>query len=100
MAMPGLSMRIAFVGGTRFIGRAAAALAAERGHDVSVLHRGVHASDLAAARPILVDRADPSALAESLARLAPEVVVDTRAMTRVDAEATALSVKVAGLPVV
>lgn len=93
-------MKVAFLGGTRFIGHAAAARAAERGHDVFVLHRGKHPSELAAAQPIAVDRADPSALCETLARLAPDVLVDTRAMTRVDAEVTALAAKVLGLPVV
>lgn len=93
-------MRIAIIGGTRFIGHAVSALAVARGHDVAVLHRGIHPSEVAGARPITVDRADPSALAETLARLAPEAVVDTRAMTRVDAEAAALAAKVAGAPVV
>lgn len=93
-------MKIAFLGGTRFIGHAAAALAAERGHDVLVLHRGKHPCELAAARPIAVDRQDPSELCESLARLAPDVLVDTRAMTRLDAEVTALAIKVLELPIV
>lgn len=94
------AMRIAFVGGTRFVGHAAAALAVERGHDVAVLHRGIHPCEIAGARSIAVDRADPSALAETLARLSPEVVVDTRAMTRVDAEAGALAARIVGAPVV
>lgn len=93
-------MKLAFVGGTRFIGHAAAAHAAERGHDVYVLHRGKHPSELAAVQPIAVDRADPSALCETLARLSPDAFVDTRAMTRVDAEVTALAAKVVYLPAV
>lgn len=93
-------MRIALLGGTRFIGHAAALHAASRGHDVSVLHRGAHPSEIAAVRPIAVDRADPSALCETLARLSPDVLVDTRAMTRIDAEVTALALKVLSLPAV
>lgn len=93
-------MKIALLGGTRFIGHAAAALAAARGHDVFVLHRGKHASELSAVQPIAVDRADPSALCETLARLGADVLVDTRAMTRLDAEVTALAIKVLALPVV
>lgn len=45
---------------------------------------------------MLVDRHDPSALTEAVARLAPDVVVDTRAMTRADAEVFALVLSVAG----
>lgn len=82
------------LGGTRFIGHAAARLAASRGHDVTVLHRGKHPCEIADARPIAVDRSDPSALCETLARLAPDVLVDTRAMTQIDAEVTALALKV------
>lgn len=93
-------MKIAFIGGTRFIGHAAAKLAAAEGHEVTVLHRGKHPSEIAAVRPIAVDRNDPSALCETLARLAPDVVVDTRAMDKVDAEVTALAAKVLEVPVV
>jgi nucleoside-diphosphate-sugar epimerase len=91
---------MAFVGGTRFIGHAAAALAVARGHEVAVLHRGRHPCELAGARPILVDRTDPSALCESIVRLAPEVIGDTRAMTRPDAESSALALKIVRVPAV
>lgn len=93
-------MKLALLGGTRFIGHAAAAHAAARGHDVFVLHRGKHPSELSAVQPIAVDRADPSALCETLARLGADVLIDTRAMTRLDAEVTALATKVLSLPVV
>ncbi|MBK7583592.1 MAG: NAD-dependent epimerase/dehydratase family protein [Myxococcales bacterium] len=91
-------MHVAFIGGTRFIGRAAAREALERGHTVSVLHRGEHACDLRGVRDVRVDRNDPSALSAALARLAPDVVVDTRAMTRVDAQVTSLALRVVGVP--
>lgn len=93
-------MKLAILGGTRFIGHAAAAHAAARGHDVFVLHRGKHPSELSAVQPIAVDRADPSALCETLARLGADVLIDTRAMTRLDAEVTALAIKVLTLPAV
>lgn len=93
-------MKLAFLGGTRFIGHAAAARAADRGHEVYVLHRGKHPSELVAAQPIAVDRADPSALCETLARLRPDALIDTLAMKRVDAEVTALAAKVLELKVV
>ena len=90
-------MRVAVLGGTRFIGHATARLAASRGHDVCVLHRGKHPCEIPDARPIAVDRADPSELCESLARLSPDVLIDTRAMTKIDAEVTALALKVLSL---
>lgn len=93
-------MKIAILGGTRFIGHAAASYAADRGHDVFVLHRGKHPSELVNAQPIAVDRQDPSALCETLSRLAADVLVDTRAMTRLDAEVTALAIKVLKVPLV
>lgn len=89
-------MHLAFLGGTRFIGHAAATLAVERGHRVSVLHRGAHPSELAGVRDLIVDRRDPSELCQKLARLAPDVVIDMRAMTRSDAEVTALALAVTG----
>lgn len=93
-------MKIAILGGTRFIGHAAAAHAADRGHEVFVLHRGQHPSELVNAQPIVVDRQDPSALCETLARLKPDAFIDTRAMTRLDAEVTALAIKVLKVPLV
>jgi nucleoside-diphosphate-sugar epimerase len=93
-------MRIVFLGGTRFIGHAAATLACRRGHDTLVLHRGEHRCEVPGARAVKIDRADPSALARAVAEARPDVVVDTRAMTRMDAEASALALKIAKVPVV
>jgi len=93
-------MHIAFIGGTRFIGHAAASAALFRGHEVSVLHRGRHRCELTGAREVLVDRQDPSVLCERIARLAPDAVVDTRAMTRADAEVTVLALRVTPVPAV
>ena len=89
-------MRIVFIGGTRFIGHAAAERALERGHEVVVMHRGNHPCELGGVVDRRVDRNDPSELATALAAEAPDVMIDTRAMTKSDAETTALAAKVAG----
>src|SRR4051812_32993565 len=39
-------MRLLILGGTIFLGRAVAAAALERGHDVTLFHRGRHGADL------------------------------------------------------
>ena len=80
--------RITFIGGTGFIGHAAAAAAIARGHDVTVIHRGVHPAEVDGVQALVADRTDPAALRGALTRAAPDVVIDTRAMTRVDAETT------------
>lgn len=82
-------MRIGFVGGTRFIGRAAVERALAAGHTVTVMHRGEHPCDVPGARVVRVDRSDGAALARAIAEAAPEVVVDTRAMTAAQADTVA-----------
>ncbi len=54
-------MRILILGGTVFLGRWAAQAALERGHEVALLHRGVHGTDLfaGAAEHLLADRTGP-----------------------------------------
>lgn len=82
-------MKIAFIGGTRFIGLKAVQTAAERHHDVVVLHRGKHAANLPeGVREILVDRSDRVELTRQLRSIRPDSVVDTFAMTKRDAEDT------------
>jgi nucleoside-diphosphate-sugar epimerase len=93
-------MRIAFIGGTRFIGHAAAERAIARGHDVAVLHRGDHACEIAGARDFRVDRNDADALRLALRDSRAEVVIDTRAMTAADAELSAAVVASLHVPVV
>lgn len=93
-------MRIALIGGTRFIGHHTAALAVERGHQVWVLHRGQHPCQAAGARDVLVDRDDPGALCEALRQISPDALVDTRSMTRPQAECTALALKIFHTPAV
>jgi nucleoside-diphosphate-sugar epimerase len=93
-------MRVAFVGGTRFIGHAAATVAHARGHRVAVLHRGTTPNELPFAEEFRVDRDNPSALSLALAKAKPDVVVDTRAMTKSQAETTALALKILRVPAV
>ena len=78
-------MKIALLGGTRFIGAAAAARAISRGHQVTVLHRGVHPNKHARATSVLVDRTDKDALRVALETLRPHAIIDTRSMTATDA---------------
>jgi nucleoside-diphosphate-sugar epimerase len=93
-------MRLVFVGGTRFIGHAAACQAVARGHEVTLLHRGTHAAEVAGAREAIVDRRDPGALARAIAVARPDAVVDTLAMTKSDAETSALALRIAQVPAV
>jgi len=80
-------LRIAVVGGTRFIGRAAVEELAAAGHDLMLVHRGAtepeglpHAQHLHAERAALPDHKD------DLAAFGPDAVLDCRALTREDAE--------------
>ena len=91
-------VQIAFIGGTRFIGHAAAEVALERGHAVTLCHRGKHPCEVKGAEDVLVDRRDPEALALSLKHA--HVIVDTRALTRSDAEVSALCAKILEVPCV
>lgn len=93
-------MKLAIIGGTRFVGHHAASLAVERGHRVWALHRGQHPCQVAGVIDTLVDRQDPSALCEALRRIEPDVIVDTRAMTRSQAQCTALALKIFQTPAV
>lgn len=80
-------MRVAIIGGTRFIGPAAVRRLLERGHDVSVLHRGVHPNPVADARDVVCDRDDPASLRAALAD-GFDAAVDTRAMNEAQAKVT------------
>lgn len=83
-------MRIAVLGGTVFIGRAIVEDLVAAGHEVVVVHRGVHEpeGDDAAGYPdvrhVHVDRA--ALTASTLADFDPEAVIDTICMERPDAE--------------
>lgn len=78
-------MKISFIGGTVFIGHAAAQAAVERGHQVTVIHRGKHPAEIVGAESLLADRSQADALRAALHSSAPEAIVDTLAMTAQDA---------------
>lgn len=82
-------MRLVFIGGTRFIGLEAVRQSAARGHQVWVLHRGVHSCALPRdVREVHVNRHDLDGLRRALHAIQPEAVVDTFAMTVSDAKVT------------
>ncbi len=80
-------MRIAVVGGTRFIGRAAVDELAAAGHELLIIHRGTFEPEgLPRAQHLHADRAELPKHRDRLAAFAPEAALDCRALTRVDAE--------------
>ncbi len=80
-------MKIAVIGGTKFIGPAIVEEFLGRGHDVEVIHRGgSEREDMPAVPHSHLDRHDVPALRSVLEALAPDVVVDTVAYSRWDAE--------------
>ena len=70
-------MRVLVLGGTNFIGPAVVGRFAERGHDVTVFHRGKSNSPLpAGVQHIHGDRAQLADFAKEFRQFAPEVVLD------------------------
>jgi nucleoside-diphosphate-sugar epimerase len=93
-------LRIAVLGGTRFIGRAIVEELIAAGHDVLVVHRGhLEPDDMAPTLHLHCDRSDLIAHRAELAALEPDAAVDCRALTRADAE-TALAALPAGIRLV
>jgi nucleoside-diphosphate-sugar epimerase len=78
-------MRVAVIGGTRFIGRRIVADLVARGDEVLLMHRGDTEPDgLPPARHLHAARADFAAVAGEVRAFAPDAVVDCIAMTRSD----------------
>ena len=87
-------MRIAVLGGTRFIGRAAVEQLHAAGHDVLVVHRGhLEPHDLPPVQHLHCERADLVRHRGELDAFAPDAAIDCRALTRRDAD-----VSLAALP--
>lgn len=78
-------MRVAVLGGGRFIGPAIIEELEGSGHEVVMVHRGRHAAPELGVRRVICDRRDGAALRGALAELGPDVVVDTCAYARADA---------------
>ena len=80
-------MRFLILGGTRFIGPAVVRLSAEQGHTVAVFHRGESQTDLPSSVVRLVgDRKCLASFRSEFTRFAPDVVIDTFAMTERDGQ--------------
>lgn len=81
-------MRILVIGGTQFIGRRIVEELVARGDEVTVVHRGsTEPDDLVACRHLHADRAGFASVAGEVRAWAPDVIVDTLAMTCAGAEA-------------
>jgi nucleoside-diphosphate-sugar epimerase len=79
-------MRVIVLGGTRFIGRAVVSELVAAGHDVLVVHRGVHEPvGLPDVPHLHTHRSDLGRRAEELRLFRPDGVIDMSAMTRTDA---------------
>ena len=83
-------MTLFLIGGTGFIGWPVTRRLAERGHAVTVFHRGETTSDLPSSVDVIHgDRDDPDALRAALDEVAPDVVLDVIPYTEAQAEALA-----------
>lgn len=84
-------MKIALIGGTRFIGVAVVEELVGAGHEVLVVHRGSRErADEPEVPHVHADRRDVAAVGDALAGFRPDAVVDTCAYATADAE-TALA---------
>jgi UDP-glucose 4-epimerase len=80
-------LRIAVIGGTRFIGRAAVEELAAAGHELLIVHRGATEPEgMPKTRHLHVDRAELPDHKAELAAFRPDAALDCRALTRADAE--------------
>ena len=84
-------MRVVVLGGTRFIGRHVVAELQGAGHELLIVHRGVHASAPEGVSELRVHRRELRNHSAAIAHFGPDAVVDISAMTDADA-AVALDV--------
>ena len=81
-------MRVLVLGGTRFIGRAIVEHLAQRGDEVTVVHRGnSEPPDLPEVRHLHIARSDWLAHASELRATQPDAVIDCMALSRPDVQA-------------
>jgi nucleoside-diphosphate-sugar epimerase len=79
-------MRILFIGGTGFISSSASRLAVERGHDLYLLNRGIHAGELPGCTRLTADIGNQDAVRRVIQGLQFDVVVDWVAFVPEDIE--------------
>lgn len=80
-------MKIAVLGGTRFIGRAAAEELAAAGHELLIVHRGqLEPADMPRVDHLHCERSELVSHKKELTAFAPEAVIDCLALSRADAE--------------
>lgn len=81
-------MKIVFLGGTRFIGHHAVLAAEKRGHEVIVLHRGIHSTPISTGiEHVIVNRENENELRAAFLRLEhADVLIDTFSMTELSAQ--------------
>src|SRR5262245_5959783 len=80
-------MRIAVLGGTRFIGRRIVSDLVARGDEVLIVHRGsTEPPDLPLCRHIHAPRPDYASIADQVRAFEPPTIVDTLCMSRADAD--------------
>jgi len=78
--------RVLIIGGTVFVGPSVVRELVSGGHEVAVLHRGEHETDLpASVRHIHGDRARIVDHRDAFRSFDPDTVVDMRSMTEKDA---------------
>jgi len=83
-----MRLRIAVLGGTRFIGRRIVDELVEHGHEVLVVHRGKsEPPGLADVRHLHADRLDLAPVAQDLREFDPEAVLDCAAFGAADSDA-------------
>ena len=81
-------MRVLILGGTLFIGRRIALELLARGDDVMVVHRGqTEPAELSGCAHVHAARDALAGVADQLRVFRPDAVIDTRAMTRAQADA-------------
>lgn len=75
-------MRVVVLGGTAFIGRAITEELHAAGHEVAVVHRGIHEpDDLPPVHHVHVDRAELSDAADGIRDFSPDAAIDNTALT-------------------
>src|SRR5262245_20161959 len=81
-------MRIAVLGGTRFIGRRIVSDLVARGDEVLIVHRGEsEPPGVAACRHVHASRSEYATVADEVRAFEPAAIVDTLCMSRADADA-------------